>query len=199
MRGSRIAGLAAGAVLGLAAAAVAGGLRWELGFTNQTPAWVKVAGAGDRTSICWTMLYDVENKTGDARKPSLRAEIRTDTKKTFGDTSDPAAIAAVKKANDLKELCTAADLRAGIEDGKKVKCVATFGDVDKYAKKMELRVYGLCDPITMVKGKQVYETRYWQVQYERTGDEFGRTEDAWKKVSSGWKVEEPEKKAEGGM
>jgi hypothetical protein len=177
MSRSAVAGLAAGVLLG--AAAVAGGLRWELGFKCETPTWVKVTGTGEKASIEWYMLYDVENKTGETRKPALRAEIRTDTGKTFADTVDPLTIAAVKKKGDEKELSTSADLRNGIDDGKKLRCIATFGHVDDYAKKLELRVYGLCDPVTQVKGKEVYEVRYWQVKYERKGDEFNRTEDAW--------------------
>ncbi len=197
MRRTAIAGLAAGTILGLAAVAVAGGLRWELGFKLQTPAWVKVRVSEEKTAVAWYMLYEIENRTGEARKPVLRTEIRTDTGKTFGDTCDPMAIAAVKKAKEIKEIGTASDLRAGIDDGRKVSCIATFGEVDPYAKKLEVRMYGLCDPITQVKGKEVYEIRYWQVKYERKGDEFGRTEDAWKQVSAGWVTEEPKK--EGGM
>ena len=193
MSRSAIAGLAVGALLGLAAAGVAAGLRWELGLKAATPTWVKIQGAGDRTTIAWYMLYDVENRTGETRKPVVRVEIRTDTDKTFGDTGDPLTISAVKKEKEIKDLCTAADLRGGLEDGKAAKCIATFGDLDKYAKKLELRLYGLCDPVTMVKGKEVYETRYWQVKYERKGDEFGRTEDSWKQISAMWVVEEPKK------
>jgi hypothetical protein len=198
MRRSAILGLAAAAVLGASAAVALAdslpGLRWVLGFKNETPTWVRVQGAGDRTTIAWYMLYTVENKTGAARKPVVRAELRTDTSKTFGDGGDPLVIAAVKKALDVKELSTASDLHKGIEDGAKASCIATFGDVDKYAKKIELRVYGLMDPVTTVKGKEVYEVKYWSVKYERKGDEFNRTEDKWTNVSSGWVTEEPEKK-----
>ena len=121
----------------------------------------------------------------------MRAVIVTDTGRNHPDTGDPVTIDAVKKKLDVKELATASDLRKGIEDGQKVKCVATFGEVDKYAHKLELRIYGLLDPVSMVKGKQVYEVKYWQVKYERKGDEFRRTEDAWTMVSSGWVTEEP--------
>jgi hypothetical protein len=192
MRRSAIWGLAVAAVLG--ASAVAGeGLRWELGFKHSVPTWTKIQVAADKTTIAWYMTYEVENKTGAARKPAVRAEILTDTKKTFRDDADPLVIKAVKKALDVKEISTAGDLRKGIEDGATVKCVATFGEVDNLAKRLELRVYGLMDPVTMVKGKEVFEVRYWQVIYERKGDEFGRTEDAWKAVSSGWKTEEEKK------
>ena len=193
MRRSAMWGLAAVALA--SAAAVAGeGLRWELGFKHATPTWAKIQVSADKTAVAWYMAYDVENKTGAARKPAVRCEIRTDTKKTFSDNADPLVIAAAKRALDVKEIATAADLKKGIEDGAKVKCVATFGAVDDEAKKLELRVYGLMDPVTMVKGKEVFEVKYWQVIYERKGDEFGRTEDPWKTVSSGWKTEEETKK-----
>jgi hypothetical protein len=203
MRRSAILGLAAAAVLAAVLSAVGGasvaladalpGLRWQLGFKNETPTWVRIPGAGDKTTIAWYMSYTVENKTGAARKPAIRAELRTDTGKTFIDGGDPLVIAAVKKALDVKEISTASDLHKGIADGAKASCVATFGDVDKYAKKIELRVYGLMDPVTMVKGKEVFEVKYWSVKYERKGDEFGRTEDKWKAMSTGWVTEEPKK------
>ena len=190
MRRSAILGLAAAAVLAVASAAVAEGLRWELGIKHDTPSWVRVPAGDGKTALSWLMTYQVENKSGAARKPSVRAELRTDTSKTFGDSGDPLTVKAAKTKTGTKDLCTAADLRAGIEDGKTVACVATFGAVDDLAKKIELRVYGLMDPVSMVKGKQVYEEKYWQAKYERKGDEFGRTEDAWKLVSCGWMMEE---------
>ena len=191
MRRSALFGLAAAALLSAASVAAAEGLRWQLGFRHATPTWIKVQDAGESSTVRWYMTYTVENRTGEARKPVIRAEIRTDTGKTFGDTGDPRTIAAFKKAANLDEVATFLDLRKGIEDGKAVKCIATFGRVDDYATKLELRVYGLEDPVTMVKGKQVFEVRYWSVQYERKGDEFRRTEDPWKTVSSGWVVEAP--------
>lgn len=192
MRRSAIWGLAAAAVMA-AGAVAAEGLRWELGFKHATPTWAKIQVAADKTAIAWYMTYQVENKTGSARKPAIRAELLTDTKKTFRDNADPLVIKAAKKALDVTEISTAGDLKKGIEDGATVKCVATFGEVDNEAKRLELRVYGLMDPVTMVKGKEVFEVKYWQVIYERKGDEFGRTEDAWKAVSSGWKTEEEKK------
>jgi hypothetical protein len=191
MRRSAILGFAAAAVLGLASVAAAGGLRWQLGVKTSTPSWVKVAAAADKTVISWYAAYEVENRTGEARKPSVRVELHTDTKKVYGDGGDVLTLEAVAKAWDVKTVATARDLRKGIDDGATVKCVATFGAVDDHAKKLELRIYGLLDPITMVKGKEVFEVKYWCVKYERKGDEFARTEDPWKVVSSAWVTEEP--------
>jgi hypothetical protein len=201
MRRSAILGLAAAGLLAAAvsagpASADAAGLRWELGIRTETPTWVRVPEAEGRTRLVWTMFYTVENKTGETRKPAVRAEIRTDTGKKFPDTNDALAVLAVKKKHQLDSLPTAVDLLKGIEDGKSMRCLATFGAVDDRAKKLELRIYGLHDPIHAVKGKQVHEIRYWCVKYERKGDEFGRSEDDWKTTSSGWVTEEPEKKAE---
>ena len=161
MRRSAILGLAAAAILCVAGAAAAEGLRWQLGYRNDVPAWVRIPGVGDKTTISWYMTWEVENRTGAARKPSVRTLLLTDTGKTFPDSGDPLTVEAVKKALQVKEIAIAADLRKGIDDAAKVKGVATFGDVDKFAKKVELRVYGLLDPVTMVKGKQVYEVKFW--------------------------------------
>jgi len=190
MRRSAILGLAAAAVLAAASLAAAEGLRWELGFKHDTPSWVRIP-AGEKTVISWYMTYEVENRTGGTRQPAVRAVLLTDTNKQIGDCGCPLTLKAVKAKTGAKEYGTASDLRKGIEDGKKASCLATFGPVDDLAKRIELRVYGLMDPVTMVKGKQIYEERYWSAKYERKGDEFGRTEDPWKLVSSGWATEEP--------
>lgn len=188
---------AAAAVLAAASLAVADGpgLRWELGFKHDTPSWVKIEGTGGKSAVKWYMTYRVENATGAARKPAVRAVLLADTVRNneFPDTGDAATVKAVKEKTGAKELSTAADLRAGIEDGKTVSCVATFGGLNDEAKKFELRVYGLMDPVTQVKGKEVFEVKYWSAKYERKGDEFQRTEDPWKLVSSGWVTEEPKK------
>jgi hypothetical protein len=190
MRRSAIVGLVAAAALGAAAVAAAQELRWELGFKHEKPDWVKVAAADGTSSIGWFMTYEVENKTGAARKPTLRILLRTDTKKEIADGGDARTLLAAKKRLGLEKVTTAVDLRSGIDDGAKVSCVAAFGEVDKYAKDIELRVYGLMDPVTRVKGKEVYEVKYWSVKYNRKGDEFNRTEDPWTVVSSGWVTEE---------
>lgn len=191
MRRSAILGLAAAAVLAVASGAAADGLRWQLGFKNDTPSWVRVPAGEGKTAISWYMTYRVENATGAARKPAVRATLLTDTGREFPDSGDPLTVRAAREKTGLKDLATAASLRDGIEDGKKVTCVAAFGQVDNHAKKMEVRVYGLMDPVTTVKGKQVNEVIYWSAKYERRGDEFGRTEDPWKLLSSGWVKEEP--------
>ena len=195
MRRSAILGLAAAAVMavsGVAALADGPGLRWELGFKHETPTWVKIQVEKAKTRVAWYMTYQVENATGATRKPAIRAVLLADTVRNneFKDTCDAGTVKAVKEATGVKEYSTAIDLRAGIDDGKKVACVATFGAVNDEAKKIELRVYGLMDPVNQVNGKEVYEVKYWSAKYERKGDEFQRTEDKWKLVSSGWVVEE---------
>jgi hypothetical protein len=191
MRRSAILGLAAAAVLATVSVAAAEGLRWQLGVKNETPTWIRTEGVAGKTDLSWYMTYEVENKTGAARTPTVRAVIVTETGKKHIDSGDPVVIEAVKTKLDNKDLKTASDLRKGIDDGAKVTCVATFGNVDKYAQQLDMRIYGLEDPVTMVKGKQVYEVRYWNVKYQRKGDEFRRTEDNWNVVSSGWVVEAP--------
>lgn len=199
MRRSTILGLAAAAVLAAAsvaaAPAIAEGLRWELGFKHDTPSWVRIPAGEGKTAISWYVTCTVENRTGAARKPAVRAVLLTDTKKEITDCGCPLTLKAVRVRTGNRDLVLAGDLHSGgIEDGKAVAAVATFGAVDDQAKRIELRVYGLVDPVSMVKGKQVNEVKYWQAKYERKGDEFGRTEDPWKCLSSGW-VTEPVKDA----
>jgi len=192
MRRSVLLGLAAAVVLSVATVAVADGLRWKLGFQHETPAWVKIPRAGSATRVVWYASWEVENKTGDVRKPAVQAKILTDTEKTFPDTADPGTVTAVKKLTGAETLATTYDLRRGVAKDATVKGISTFGAVDDLAKKLELRVYGLMDPVTMVNGKKIHEVIYWSAKYERKGDEFGRTEDAWKKVSEGWVTESSE-------
>ena len=195
MRRSTLFGLVAAAVLcvaGVAGIAAADGPRWSLGYSHDTPTWVRVPSMPGRSAIVWAMTYTVENKSGASRSPTLRTEIRTETGKTYGDSGDPLALAALKRKIGVKEISTAADLKAGLDDGAAVKCAATFGAIDDRAHSLELRVYGLADAISVVRGRKFYEVKYWRVLYERKGDEFRRAEDPWKLVSSGWVVESTE-------
>ncbi|MHC4923140.1 MAG: hypothetical protein ACYTG4_03565 [Planctomycetota bacterium] len=189
MRRSLILGLASVAVMAFATAAVADGLRWKLNFNHETPTWVRIPAAEGRTRVSWFMQYTVENKSGDTRKPLVRIEAHTDTKKVYRDSNDPRTMKAAKKKLKNDKLKSSWSLRKGVADGAKVNCIAAFGAVDDLAKQMEVRVYGLEDTVNQIDGKKYNEVRYWKAVYTRKGDEFKRTEDNWKLKSSGWVTE----------
>ncbi len=193
MRRSALLGIAVAALVAVSSAAAAAALRWKLGLKHDTPSWVRVPAEGGKTRVAWYMTYAVENRTGEERKPTLRIEIRGPKDAVYRDSCDAAIKAATEKKTGAKDLATASDLRKdGVADGASKSCVATFSDVDDHADALELRIYGLMDPVDVVQGKRFNDIRYWQVKYERKGDEFRRAEDPWKAVSSGWVVEKRE-------
>jgi hypothetical protein len=190
MRRSVTLGLAAMTFIGVAAAvAAADSIRWTLHYRNEAPTWVTVPAAGGKTKVAWVMAWTVTNKTGAERTPSVHMTLHGPKDQVFADGQDAAAVAAAKRKWKVETLATASSLKKGIADGAEVKGVATFGAVDDLAKEVELRVHGLRDNLDTVAGKTFHETSYWSVKYQRKGDEFRRTEDAWKEVSSGWVVE----------
>jgi hypothetical protein len=189
MRRSVTLGFAAMALVAAAGAAVAAdSLRWTLGFRNDAPSWVLVPAGGGKTKVAWVMGWTVTNKTGAKREPEVRVEILGPKDRTFADTLDPLSLAAARRKWGVKELSLTTDLRKGVADGATVNGVSTFGALDDHAKEFELRVHGLRDPLDLVDGKTFHEKSYWSVKYTRRGDEFRRSEDPWKQVSSGWVV-----------
>ncbi len=133
------------------------------------------------------LTYTVENARDEAARPKLRVEVRTETDKTYGDRYDAAASKAAAAANKQKggysstTQIRGADLAAGAsKDG-----LAQFGRIDPNADYLEVRVYGLFDPITRdPKGNLYSENRVLVLNYRRYGDEYNRQDDAITLVST---------------
>jgi hypothetical protein len=179
-----VAGLVAGAVSAVPQADAAGIrlLNFKAGeFTNV------VAGGGSH----YYLTYTLENARDDATKPKLRVELRTDTDRTYGDHFDARVFEAAAEAHDHDGYSSAAKIRsADLGAGASVDGLANFGRIDPNADDLEVRVYGLFDPVWRDrKGKVFSERRVLVLKYKRQGDEYNRQDDPISLVSTTQEVE----------
>lgn len=175
--------LAAAATLAVAAtasfepASAAG--RWRLDFEPGEFTYV-VVGPNDGTGkVEYYLPYTVSNGSADAVNPRLRLEVRTETKKTFGDRFSARAYKAIAKSQRKKSVSSTFQLReTSLEKGNSASAAAHFGAMDDHADELEVRVYGLWNPVYVEKdGKRWRENRYLSLKYRRYGDEYRRYED----------------------
>jgi hypothetical protein len=164
------------AFVGSATADAAG--RWRLDFTAGEFSYV-VAGKGRSSRVQYILPYTVTNGSEGTRAPRLRIEVRTDTDKTFGDHFDGRAFQAAKKKLGKKAISSTAQLRSQeLDTGATAEGLAHFGRMDDHADGLEVRVYGLWDPVVRDRtGKLWDETRVLVIKYRRYGDEYRRYED----------------------
>jgi hypothetical protein len=179
-----VAGLVAG-VFSASPSADAGGIRllnFEAGeFSNV------VAGGNAH----YYLTYSLTNPREEATQPKLRIELRTDTDKTYGDHFDARTSTAVAEETGNDDLKPASKIRAeSLDGGASVEGLAHFGRIDPNADGLEVRVYGLFDPIWRDrKGNIFSERRVLVLDYKRQGDEYNRQDDAIRLVSSSQETE----------
>jgi len=185
--------IAAAAVAGLVAGAFsavpnadAGGIRlmnFQAGeFTSV------IAGGGAH----YYVTYSLENARDEATTPKLRIELRTETDKTYGDHFDARTTEAVTEAaGDDADYLSAAKIRASeLAADASVDGLAHFGRIDPNADDLEVRIYGLFDPVWRdAKGNVFSERRVLVLTYQRRGDEYSRPDDAISLVSTSQEVE----------
>jgi hypothetical protein len=179
-----VAGLVAGAFSALPSASAAG-IRL-LNF--QAGEFTSVVAGGNAH---YYLTYTLDNARDEAVKPKLRVELRTDTDKTYGDHYDARTYEAAAKAAGSDGYASAAKIRGtDLGGGSSVEGLAHFGRIDPNADELEVRVYGLFDPVWRDRKGNVYsERRVLVLSYQRQGDEYNRPDDAISLVSSSQEVE----------
>lgn len=184
------------AVIGLMAADVSGDSRaeaagrWRLDFDAGNFAHAVIKSV-DGSTAHYYLTYSVTNGTDEARDARLRVELRTDTEKVYADRYDTAVAEKAKKKHKMDSLSSTFGLRSeALESGASKDAIAVFGQLDPNADELEVRVYGLWDPIYRdLKGRTWSERRVLVLKYERPGDEYGRASDTVRFVSSKQEVE----------
>lgn len=179
-----VAGLVAGAVSASPTADAAGIrlLNFQAGEFDNV-----VAGGASH----YYLTYTLENTREESVKPKLRIELRTETDKTYGDHYDARVYDAVAEAARKDGFASAAKIRSGeMGGGDAVAGLANFGRVDPNADDLEVRVYGLFDPVWRDrKGNVFSERRVLVLKYRRYGDEYNRQDDPITLVSTTQEVE----------
>jgi hypothetical protein len=172
-----LAALAAGALLAATAGASAeaqGRAHFAFEPGRMENAVVGVEGA---RSTRYFLPYKVTNAAGDARRPDVRLELRTDTGKTYDDRYDPWVFRAAKERMRRAEpfQSSAALRQTEVEPGKGGEALANFGAIDPHADVLEVWVHGLWDPVVRDRrGVVRTERRVLVLTFDRPGDEYHR-------------------------
>ena len=179
-----VAGLFAGAVAAPPPAAAAGIRLLDFApgeFTN-----VVTGGAAH-----YYLTYTLTNGREEATRPKFRIELRTETDKTYGDHFDGGIHEAVAQETDHEGYRSAAKIRAGdLDAGASAEGLANFGRIDPNADDLQVRVYGLFDPVWRDRKGNVYsERRVLVLEFRRYGDEYNRPDDPIRLVSTSQEVE----------
>jgi hypothetical protein len=179
-----VAGLVAGVASATQSADAAGIrlLNFEAGeFSNV------VAGGGAH----YYLTYSLTNPREEATRPKLRIELRTDTEMTYGDHFDARTSTAVAEVTGNDDYKPASKIRAeSLDGGAAVQGLAHFGRIDPNADGLEVRVYGLFDPVWRDRKGNVFSERHVLVlNYKRQGDEYNRQDDPIHLVSSSQETE----------
>lgn len=180
-----VAAAAGAAFVGSPRAQAAGG-RARLDFA---PSEMTVAIVGGAPA--YYLPFTLKNPMDEARTPRLHLEVRTDTKKTYGDYNDDRVLAAAKKSLRTDAVISTAGLRSkDLAAGASAQAIANFGAIDPNADDLTVRVYGLWDPIVRTRQGKVYkENRVLVLQFAREGDEYDRPLDPIRFVSRKEEVE----------
>lgn len=192
----RILAAAALALVGASVAALSSGdavagARTRIDFDPGTFSYALVAPRDGVGRVQYYLPYTVKNTADDEQTPRLRIEVRTETKKTFGDHFDAKAYEAIAKDMRTKSVPCTFDLRkSALAGGATASAAAHFGRMDDNADELEVRVYGLWDPVYRDKrGVRWRENRVLVLKYRRYGDEYSRYEDKIHLMSRSTEIE----------
>ena len=151
-----------------------------------------IAMHGDQGEARYYLKYRLSNASGAEETPRIKLVLTTDTGKRYVDYRDAAVMKALKASSASKQApATASSLRkaAMAADGE-ADAVAVFGAIDPNADELQVRVYGLWQPIIRDrKGRKFLERRVLVLDYSRSGDEYNRHDDPIKLVKSSEEVE----------
>jgi hypothetical protein len=154
------------------AAAPAGG-RWTLEFSHGPLRFVTVRSASGATASYYYMALKAKNATELPRPWNPLVESITDTKKTTLAVGNAVALDAVRNAEKNPALQCIESTAGKIEAGETKDVVAIFGPLDPNFDKIEIRVHGLVNPITIYKveiygegNEVIVDGAYWKHNQE---------------------------------
>lgn len=151
-----------------------------------------IAMVGGKGEARYYLKYRLANVSGEEQTPRIKVVLTTDTGKRYVDHFDAAVMKSLKAHDGSGQApATAAALRkeAMPADGHS-EGVAVFGAIDPNADDLQVRVYGLWDPIIRDrKGRKYIERRVLVLDYARSGDEYERHLDPIRLVDSSVDVE----------
>jgi len=159
---------------------------WKLGVTVDPLRPVSIERPGATPRVVWYATITLKNDTGATRTPTVVAKLVTDTEKTCAAGFDPAALAAVQKAaGDATPLY---DWKDPLENGASKKVFVFFGDVDRYANFLEVRLAGVASALSRNRNEWFEQQVEHRTKFHRPGSENRTTDHPVVFVSSEWVV-----------
>ena len=158
------------------------------------------AARGDKIQegrLYWYLPYTLENKGEKEAKFFVTVRASSEKGRKYSDLALPAVEKKVEKL-EKKRLASKADQLADAEKlgayqafppGKKMECVAIFNPIDPEADVITIEVHGLVDDLEIKElpgGGYLVTERILVLKYERPGDEFYTSLDAFEFKSREW-------------
>lgn len=153
--------------------------------------------------VYWYLRYTLHNKTDQDHDLFVSVLAHTETGKTYSDLYLPGVERAAERRerrnlwgkSDQVELLAKRDPKDPkyqyftLKAGERRHCIAVLNDIDPTAGKVKLELSGLSNELRLLTredGKRVLETRVQELSFERSGDEFGITEDSFRMTRQTW-------------
>jgi len=178
--------------------------RYELGVEIGTFDHVTVFDVAGGSKTYYYLPLKITNDTGKERDVVIHVKATTDSQewvkddseeggrlepRTYVGSTDPAALKALRKKLRKPELLALTDLSGKIAPGASKDGVAIFHNLDPEMDRMDVRIYGLVDPIDDRGTVKAVERKALSLKYERLGDEVRHTEDLLRLMKKEWVVE----------
>ncbi len=143
----------------------------------------------NKGKVFWYVIYNIHNKTGEARNTFLSASATSDGKKVYADVYQPRVERAIEKKygqplwgkTDLIKLQKARDVKdvnysfTPIPAGKRMDCVAILSKLDPGANKLKVTLRGLSNDLKLIEsddGNKVVEERVFSIDASRPKDRY---------------------------
>jgi hypothetical protein len=185
---------------------------WVLDFTYQKVAAYQPTEGIHRGEVYWYLLYRIENKTGQDREAYLSVTARSNKDKSYANVYLPDIEPLIErkvgkplwgKVDEFQELKetkekvekgeAAAEKRllnyTRFKAGEVRDCVAIFNKLDPGATSITITVEGLSNDFHLTEreggGRQI-QSRMYQLELERPGDEYAMNLDRFRLIRRGW-------------
>ncbi len=154
--------------------------------------------------VYWYLPFKITNNTDKERDIHVHVKATTDSKvwvkddseeggklvaRTYVGISDPHALKALRKKFRNPKLLSITEMSGKIAAGASKEGVAVFMDLDPEMDRMDVRIYGLVDPVDDRGTVKAVERKALSLKYERLGDEIRPTEDMMRLLKKEWIVE----------
>jgi len=148
--------------------------------------------------------FKITNGTDKERDLLIHVKATTDSKvwvaddseeggklvaRTYVGMSDAPVLKVLRKKFRNPKLMSLSEMSGKIAPGASKEGVAIFHDLDPEMDRMDLRIYGLVDPVDDRGTVKAVERKALSLKYERLGDEIRPTEDMLRLLKKEWVVE----------